>query len=627
MNLFKRSGIRIKEMFTFKTLLVLVFDAFLVSISFFFALYIAHDFRLDMNLVSDFLIELPMIILMYWLIFEVFQMYRSLWKFASFEEVVKGFLANASATFLSYFMVRVFYENPLQSQLYIIAFFVATFLTLAVRMSYRIFRVLRKYFIYEETIEKALIVGAGDAGNLVLNELEINDSFDTNVVGFIDDDPSKINKYIHNIKVLGNVEDIPRIVEEEAIDTVYVALPRASQSRIKYILNKIQETNANMKLFPPFYELLRERTDTSVKIRDVKIEDLLGRDEIKLDEDGIRDYIDGKIILVTGGGGSIGSELVRQVRHFNPSKIIILDIYENNTYDLQMELDRMYRLNKVVHKPEIVVLIASVRDEQRLDEIFDTYKPNVVFHAAAHKHVPLMEASPLEALKNNVVGTYNVAMAADKHKTEKFVLISTDKAVNPTNIMGASKRAAEKVVMTINETSETDFAAVRFGNVLGSNGSVIPLFKKQIEDGGPITVTHPEIIRYFMTIPEACQLVIQAGAYANGGELFVLDMGEPVKILDLAEKMIRLSGLEPYKDIEIQFTGLRPGEKMYEELLLDIKTAKKTTNELIFIETNVLVLKENEEPILELVKFIKEINHEIGDIKEIIKSYISSYQK
>lgn len=627
MNTIKKGSDRIIKIFTIKQLFLFIFDAILIATSFFISLLIINGLDFSMTLFKQFLFELPIIILIYWFAFELFQMYRSLWKFASFEEVIKGVLANAGGTILSYAVVQMFYDNSLEPNFYIVAFFITTFVTLASRLSYRIYRVLRRLFIYQENMETALIVGAGGAGTLVLREILTNEDFQHKIVGFVDDNPDKQEMFIHGYQVIGTVEDIPKIVQELDVDTVYVAIPKANQQRITYILNKIQETNAKMKLFPPFYELLRDKKDTSIKLRDVKIEDLLGRDEIKLEEDGIREYVDGKTILVTGGGGSIGSELVRQIRHFNPAKIVILDIYENNVYDLQMELDRMYRLNKVHHKPEIIALIASVRDQKRLDQIFEMYKPHVVFHAAAHKHVPLMEVSPLEALKNNVVGTYNTAMMADKHKVDKFVLISTDKAVNPTNIMGASKRAAEKVIFTINLKSETEFAAVRFGNVLGSNGSVIPLFKKQIEDGGPVTVTHPEIIRYFMTIPEACQLVIQAGAYADGGELFVLDMGKPVKILDLAEKMIRLSGLEPYSDIDILFTGLRPGEKMYEELLLDTQSATKTSNELIFVESNHKIKRDNEAPILD---FITEINNKSlteVTVKTTVKKYINSYKK
>ncbi len=626
MTTFKKSGERIVKMFNAKTLILLMFDAFLISFSFFVSIFVNNSFEFNIYLFQNFLLEIPIIIIVYWLIFELFQMYRSLWKYASFEEVIKGVLANASATVLAYFIIVIIYNDHLDMVFYITAVFFATSLTLGSRLSYRIVRVFQKFFTYEELRTRTLIVGAGDAGNMVCREITKNNAFDNMIIGFIDDDVKKHDKIIHGIPVLGSIEEIASIIEEHNIDMVYIAIPKASQKRITEILNIVQKTGAQIKLFPPFYELLRERKDTSVKFRDIKIEDLLGREEIKLEEEGIREYIDGKSVLVTGGGGSIGSELCRQLRRFNPLKIIVLDIYENNAYDLQMEFDRMYRLNKVHHKPEIIVLIASVRDERRLDEIFNEHKPHVVFHAAAHKHVPLMEVSPMEALKNNTVGTYNVAMASEKHNVGKFVLISTDKAVNPTNVMGASKRAAEKVVMKINETSKTEFAAVRFGNVLGSNGSVIPLFKKQIEDGGPITVTHPEIIRYFMTIPEATQLVIQAGAYANGGELFVLDMGEPVKILDLAENMIRLSGFEPYQDIDILFTGLRPGEKMYEELLLDQYKSLKTSNEMIFIENNDDEKENNQSPILNLIEILKS-GENIGNCKEFVKKYINSYRE
>lgn len=625
MRKLKKRGDRILEMFNIKNLILLVFDAFLIAVSFFIAIYMMNDLQLTRELFYQFLIELPVIILMYWVLFELFTMYRSLWKFASIEEVIKGVLANGIATLASFFLVKLIYEEPMSGLFYFLAFFLATSATLGVRLSYRFLRVFRNYALLKDNMSKGIIIGAGSAGNLVLKEISHNDYFDSEIVGFIDDDPSKLHKVIHGVEVIGTMNEIEEIITQYKIDVVYVAIPKASQKRIREILNQVQKSGVQIKLFPPFYELLRDRKDTKVKLRDVKIEDLLGRDEIKLEEDGIREYIDGKTVLVTGGGGSIGSELCRQLRRFNPSKIIILDIYENNAYDLQMEFDRMYRLNKVHHKPEIIVLIASVRDEKRLDEIFSEYKPNVVFHAAAHKHVPLMEVSPMEALKNNTVGTYNVAMASDKHNVEKFVLISTDKAVNPTNIMGASKRAAEKVIFTINQDSKTEFSAVRFGNVLGSNGSVIPLFKKQIEDGGPITVTHPDIIRYFMTIPEACQLVIQAGAYAKGGELFVLDMGEPVRILDLAENMIRLSGLDPYVDIDILFTGLRPGEKMFEELLIDIKSTIRTNNEMIFVEKENKIKRTSEEDILLLVEQLSK--DEVFSPRNELRKYVKSYKE
>jgi FlaA1/EpsC-like NDP-sugar epimerase len=573
-NIRKRLGIT--------SLIFFFLDALAIAFSFFVALYIKNDMNVGFSLLHQFIYELPIIILIYWVVFELYQMYKSLWEFASVEELIRGVIANITAVLASYIIVQLVYQNHLSLSSYVIALFIATASTLFIRLFYRLMKMLGSYFEYEETKKRALIIGAGNAGELVLREIQNNKAIDSKIIGFIDDDPKKDGRMIHGVTVLGNTKNIEDMVNEQGINMVYIAIPRVSKKRLTDLLNTIEKTGAQIKLFPPFYEMLQERSD-KVELRDVKIEDLLGRDEIHLDESGIRDYLDEKTVVVTGGGGSIGSELVRQIRHYNPKRIIIIDIYENSAYDLQMELDRLYRTNKVHHKPEIIVLIASVRDKDRLDEIFDMYQVDVVFHAAAHKHVPLMEDSPREALKNNVLGTYNVAMTANEHSVTKFVLISTDKAVNPTNIMGASKRIAEKLIMAINDTSQTDFSAVRFGNVLGSNGSVIPLFTKQIQEGGPVTVTHPEINRFFMTIPEACQLVIQAGAYAKGGELFILDMGEPMRILDLAEKLIRLSGLEPYKDIQIQFTGLRPGEKMYEELLVDLNNSKKTQNEKIYI--------------------------------------------
>jgi len=457
----------------------------------------------------------------------------------------------------------------------------------------------------------------------LVDEIKVNSDFHKVVIGFIDDNPKLKGKRIHSIPVLGMSDDVIDIAEKYKIDSIVIAIPSLTLKETTELINKVEKTGCQIKLMPPFYEMVGGKNDL-VKIRDVKIDDLLGRDPINLDEDGIREYIEEKTILVTGGGGSIGSELVRQLHKFHPSKIVIVDIYENNAYDLQMELERMYRSHVNMLPPEVKVLIASVRDYDRLEEIFKKYKPDVVFHAAAHKHVPLMEVSPKEAIKNNVLGTYNVAKLSDQYKVRKFVLISTDKAVNPTNIMGASKRMAERVVMSLNKQSKTDYVAVRFGNVLGSNGSVIPLFRKQIEDMGPLTVTDPEITRFFMTISEACQLVIQTGAYAKGGELFVLDMGEPVKIINLAEKMIRLAGLEPYKEIDIIFTGLRPGEKMYEELLVDFTKAIKTNNDKIFIEPKERI---EDDDILEHLTEIQETMHKCTDkecirlAKKIIQTY------
>ena len=612
------------EHFSMKTIILFFLDAIVISLSFLFTVMLKNDFDISFDMFNSVVYELPIVILIYWITFEFFQMYKSLWEFASFEEVIKGVTASGVATIAAYLLVSSILDNHFSLTFYMVAWFLVTFSTLFVRMFYRIFTVYKSFFESKVSMKKALIVGAGGAGVLVFKEVNIDQRFNSKVIGFVDDDERKIGRTIHSVPVLGKIDEIDLLIVENEIDIVYVAIPKANKAKIARTLNLIEKTGAQIKLFPPFYEMMSGENGDRVKLRDINIEDLLGRDPIVLEEDGIKEYIDSKAILVTGGGGSIGSELCRQLRKFNPSKIVILDIYENNAYDLQMEFERLYRKNVVKHKPEIVVLIASVRDEQRLDEIFEEYKPHVVFHAAAHKHVPLMEVSPKEAIKNNVFGTYNTARMAIKHNVEKFVLISTDKAVNPTNIMGATKRMAERIVMALDKESKTDFAAVRFGNVLGSNGSVIPLFKKQIEDGGPITVTHPEIIRYFMTIPEACQLVIQAGAYAEGGELFVLDMGDQVKILDLAEKVIRLSGLEPYKDIEIQFTGLRPGEKMFEELLVNYSRTLKTNNDKIYIEPYYIY---KEELILNEINEIGDalFNGNNGTAIKLVKKYVKTY--
>jgi len=627
MNFLRLRKQSLSAIFNFKTLVFLILDAFLISLSFFIAIFITNNFSFDFAGMRDVLRHIPFAILIYWLVFVLFKMYQSLWRFASIEEVTRGLIASVIGTVVVYFVNLLMFPHGGHFVLYLLSFFFITSSTIGIRLSYRVFKTYKKYATQEHKIKKAIIVGAGEAGHLVYHEIVRNEELEGKIIGFLDDDVKKVGKSIHGISILDTTEHIEMFIFDHEIDIVYIAIPQASQERIRQLLHEISKTKAKIKMFPPFYEVLEGENETSMKLRDVQIEDLLGRDVITLEQDGIKQYIEGKTIVITGGGGSIGSELARQVKRFNPNKIIIIDNYENNAYDLQMEFERRYRLKQVTYMPESIVCIASWRDEQRMDEIFEQYKPDVVFHAAAHKHVPLMEVSPLEAIKNNTVGTYNVAKLSDKHGVSKFVLISTDKAVNPTNIMGASKRAAEKVVMKLNEKSKTDFAAVRFGNVLGSNGSVIPLFRKQIESGGPVTVTHPKIIRYFMTIPEACQLVIQAGAYAEGGELFILDMGEPVKILDLAVKLIRLSGFEPYKDIGIIFTGLRPGEKMYEELLLDKNNASKTPNDKIFVETDNFVQRVSELPILDLVKNINKNAVEESEIRNILKEYISSYKE
>jgi len=584
----------------YRKYIVLFVDIILIYLGFIFALVVYNDFSIVMIDMKDFTREFPFVLIVYMVTFELFGMYKSLWKFAGIEELLRGGFANFISITIGYILVMLFSIGDFSFSLYFIAFFLVSTATIGMRLSYRLYEFYRSYMEDNSQMPRSLIVGAGAAGVMLVDEVKANKSFDKHVVGFIDDNPKLKGKRVHGIPVLGSTEDIEEIADLYNIDSIVIAIPSLSLKATTKLINQLEKTGCQIKLMPPFYEVVGTREDM-VKIRDVRIEDLLGRDPIVLEEEGIKDYIEEKTILVTGGGGSIGSELVRQLHKFSPSRIVIVDIYENNVYDLQMELERLYRAKVNMMPPEVHVLIASVRDKERMEEIFKKYKPQVVFHAAAHKHVPLMEVSPKEAIKNNVLGTYNVASLSDQYKVKKFVLISTDKAVNPTNIMGASKRMAERVVMALNKVSKTDYVAVRFGNVLGSNGSVIPLFRKQIEDMGPVTVTDPEITRFFMTIPEACQLVIQAGAYAKGGELFVLDMGEPVRIIDLAEKMVRLAGFEPYKEIDIIFTGLRPGEKMYEELLVDYDAVLKTDNDKIFIEPKEV---NGEDDILDLLEDI-----------------------
>jgi len=461
-----------------------------------------------------------------------------------------------------------------------------------------------------------MIVGAGQAGSMVIKELKDHQDLNLIPAVVVDDDAKKHNSYIHGVPVKGGRDKLIELVKEYAVDEIIIAVPSAPRSDISDILRICKETKCKLKKLPGVYEIINE--DVSIKsIRDVNIEDLLGRDEVNLNIKEISSYIKNETVLVTGGGGSIGSELCRQIARFHPKKLIILDIYENNAYDLQQELMRSFK-----NKLNMEVIIASVRDKKRLEQIFDSYRPGVVFHAAAHKHVPLMEVNPTEAVKNNIIGTLNTVQCADRYKVKRFVMISTDKAVNPTNVMGATKRAAEMIVQSMNKNSQTEFVAVRFGNVLGSNGSVIPLFKKQIEAGGPVTVTHPEITRYFMTIPEAAKLVIQAGAMAKGGEIFILDMGQSVKILDLAKDLIKLSGFEPDVDIKIEFTGLRPGEKLYEELLLTEEGVESTRHESIFIGRP---LEVDYDELLGKIKELEESLDNTQKMKECLGSIVLNY--
>lgn len=581
----------------YRMLWLLIIDIFVIVFASFMGLFIRFDFSYESigeiyynNVVS----YTPIYLVTTVIVFSGFHMYRYLWSAAGLREAIlitvacgiSMLLQIAGMTFLGFNVPRSYY---------IICFVVLAILEMCVRFSYRIYRSFVVRYLHAAGVnDRILVVGAGDAGVAVLKEIRQSDRTEGKVMCFVDDDPVKKGGIIMGVPVEGNREMIPELVEKYNIQKIYIAIPTASGKDRKEIVQICQQTAVkDIRILPGIYEMINQSDDTISHLKKVSIDDLLGRDPIVVDLAEVYDSIKDKVVLVTGGGGSIGSELCRQIASHEPKLLVVVDIYENNIYDLQQELR--------LHNPEAKVefLIGSVRNTHRMYSIFEQYRPQIVFHAAAHKHVPLMEDSPNEAIKNNVFGTYKVAKAAERYGTETFVLISTDKAVNPTNIMGASKRICEMIIQakadrqrkiadnpdlaTDKCVGKTKFVAVRFGNVLGSNGSVIPLFEKQIAEGGPVTVTHPDIIRYFMTIPEAVSLVLQASVYAKGGEIFVLDMGEPVKILDLAKNLIRLSGYEPETDIPIVFTGLRPGEKLYEEKLMDEEELKKTANNLIHI--------------------------------------------
>lgn len=500
------------------------------------------------------------------------------------------------------------------------AMFISSAGILMVRMLIRgLNRLNKEFHSVVPSMARTLIVGAGEGATMLIKEIGNNEKFENKIIGLVDDDVAKRNLIIRGAKVLGTVDDIPKIADKYDIQEIIIAIPSLDANRSKQILGVCAETECEVKICTGL-ESMGEGELAQSKIRSVQIEDLLGRDPILLDNEEIKSYIKNKVIFVTGGGGSIGSELCRQIMKYEPEKLVIIDIYENNAYDLQMELNKAYPENQ----PEVI--IASVRDMDRLESLFDKYRPYIVFHAAAHKHVPLMETSPGEAIKNNVFGTYNTARCADKYGVHRFVMISTDKAVNPTNIMGATKRICEMIVQCMQQVSKTEFVAVRFGNVLGSNGSVIPLFKKQIEEGGPVTVTHKDITRFFMTIPEAAHLVLQAASYANGGEIFVLDMGQPVKIYDLAVNLIKLSGLRPGIDIEIEVTGLRPGEKLYEELLMNEEGLKDTKHKKIFIGQPIVGTMEKLEADLALLSdAVEKKDNEY--IRNVVAQVVPTYVK
>lgn len=605
---------------------LVIADAMLINAAAFLALFVRFEFDFEQLRQSGYMDGL---VTYSWLntlgslfIFYLMKLYDSLWEFASTAELVRVFIASvisAGVCVVGMMMLKI----SMPRSFVLLYAGALTALCSALRLLYRELRRARMRSHGGIGQKRTMLIGGGQAGSMVLREFQFSAHSENNVVCIIDDDRSKHGSYMRGVKIVGGRDDILHMAEKYGVEEIVLAIPSASRRERLDILDICHLTGCSLRTLPGLYQLANGEVSIQ-SIKHVDIEDLLGRDTVKTDLNEVKAYVQDKVVLVTGGGGSIGSELCRQAAAMGPKQLIVFDIYENNAYDLQMELRHRHP------ELDLVVLIGSVRDETRVNNIFAKYHPDLVCHAAAHKHVPLMEDSPFEAIKNNVFGTYNVARAADRFGTQRFILISTDKAVNPTNVMGASKRICEMVVQTVNERSKTEFVAVRFGNVLGSAGSVIPLFRKQIKEGGPVTVTHKEVIRYFMTIPEAVQLIFQANAYANGGEIFVLDMGEPVKIDNLARNMIRLSGFEPDVDIKIEYTGLRPGEKLYEELLMSGEGLKKTKNDLIYIGSEVDFDKaEFEENLMELKAINETSERALRDkIAQIVPTYhIPEHQK
>ncbi len=602
-----------------------VLDALFIAGSFFCAIWLRYDFKFSVIpsiYLDNFIKSIGIWILITWAVFGFLRLYNNILSFVGQEDLFRIVIAYVILAGVGLALIPIM-SLQMPRSYYVLGWIFSLFSTVIIRFGKRIILVLIGLFskrnMGNEALDRIMIIGAGFAGRMILREYLESTKTTGRVVCFIDDNKQKKGCRLEGVPIIGSREMIIDAVAEYGITKIIFAIPSCDGNDRKEILDICCETGCEVDIVPGIYQLVNGHVSAS-KLRKVEIQDLLGRDPVVVNLDEIYNYISGKVVMVTGGGGSIGSELCRQIALSSPKLLIIFDIYENNAYEIQMELQRKYpHLN-------LEVLIGSVRNTSRIDDVLNKYKPNIIFHAAAHKHVPLMEDSPNEAIKNNVFGTYKMAKAAAEHGVEKFVLISTDKAVNPTNIMGASKRLCEMVVQMMNrESKKTEFVAVRFGNVLGSNGSVIPLFEKQIAEGGPVTVTHPDITRFFMTIPEAVSLVLQAGYYAKGGEIYVLDMGKPVKIADMARNMIRLSGLEPDYDIQIKFTGLRPGEKLYEELLMDEEGLKETQNKLIHIGRPIEM--DDEEFKRQLQRLEDAYRNESEDIKDIVAEIVPTYKR
>ena len=597
---------------------LIIMDSILIAIASMLALAVRFEFGIVDEAFKQYMLEYRFLFIVSSLIiFWMFRIYHSLWEYISAKEIRNIMLASCSSGIAQMVIITMMDKRFPRSYYILYVAFIAAFLVIT-RAAYRCIRLCKKKWNRSRLrqLKRVMIVGAGEAGMALLREIQNSEQLNYKVCCFVDRDKNKQGKYLRGVPVVGDRYDIVKNAKTYKIDKIFIALPKLSAKELKPILDICKQTDCEIQKVAGIYQLLNGEVSVG-KLSKITIEDLLGRDPVKIDLDMILGYVQERVVMVTGGSGSIGSELCRQIITKKPKKLVILDVYENSTYFLQRELMRTQP------DQDFEVVIASVRDEERMRGIFEKYHPEIIFHAAAYKHVPLMEACPNEAVKNNVLGTYNVVKLADEYGVKRFIQISTDKAVNPTNIMGASKRICEMIIQSYNKRSETEYVAVRFGNVLGSNGSVVPIFKKQIEEGGPITVTHPEIIRYFMTIPEAVSLVLMAGAYAKGGEIFILDMGEPVKIMDLAKNMIRLAGLREGEDIDIEIVGLRPGEKLYEELLMAEEGMKKTKNSRIYIGHPIQF---DEDKLYSMLSQMKaEVGNQSADMRQMVKEIVPTY--
>ena len=620
---------KLKKLSKFRNIILVILDIFCIAFAYYLGvvlitgnIYIFNDTEYYApRLTSSIIVS----VIVYQVIFHVTGRYKNIIRYEDGKDYLIYFILCLISGVIVTIIRKVFHIFMGETRVTILASIFIALLMIS-------YRVIFRYILVNDVVNKGinrnkkdrknlLIIGAGNAAHEIIKTIHSRMSETYNIVGIIDDNKKRLNYNVSGVKIIGNRNDIIRVCEENHIDLIFFSIANIDNENKKQILNICQETKAKVRILPGMKEIIKNKK-LFENLRDVEIEDILGREQIKLDNKNIDTLIKDKIVLVTGGGGSIGSELCRQIMKYKPELLIILDIYENNLYDIELELKAKYP------KAKIEAIIASVRDKKRLEEIFEKYNPTLVFHAAAHKHVPLMENNPIEAIKNNIFGTYNVVNVADKFKIKKFILISTDKAVNPTNIMGASKRMCEMIVQAKNKVSDTEFVAVRFGNVLGSNGSVVPLFKKQIAEGGPVTVTHKDITRFFMTIPEAVELILQAITYAKGGEIFVLDMGEPVKIYDLAISLIKLSGYIPNEDIEIKITGLRPGEKIYEELLMGEEGLQKTAHDKIFVaEPMNITMEDIKEKLEKFMNLVSKENVNLEEVKTIMKETIPTYRE